>query len=70
MFIIVFLLNLALCFVIDLAVSYQELVMKAPVSIKHVLVKGQLISERKDQIILATGRGILADFWVPHEIDI
>ena len=23
----------------------------------------------KDQIILATGRGILADFWVPHEID-
>ena len=24
---------------------------------------------RKDQIILATGRGILADFWVPNEID-
>ena len=24
---------------------------------------------QKDQIILATGRGILADFWVPHEID-
>ena len=23
----------------------------------------------KDQIILATGRGILADFWVPHEIE-
>ena len=23
----------------------------------------------KDQIILATGRGILADFWVPHGID-
>ena len=24
---------------------------------------------QKDQIILATGSGILADFWVPHEID-
>ena len=23
----------------------------------------------KDQIILATGSGILADFWVPHEIE-
>ena len=26
-------------------------------------------NHQKDQIILATGRGILADFWVPHEID-
>ena len=24
---------------------------------------------QKDQIILATGRGILADFWVPHYIE-
>ena len=23
----------------------------------------------KDQIILATERGVLADFWVPHEIE-
>ena len=32
-------------------------------------LKGQFISERKDQIILAPGRGILADFWVSHEIE-
>ena len=24
---------------------------------------------RKDQIMLATGRGILADFWVPDDIE-
>ena len=29
---------------------------------------GQKI-DQKDQIILATGRGILADFGVPHEIE-
>ena len=32
-------------------------------------LKGQFISEWKDQIFLAPGREILADFWVPHEIE-
>ena len=27
------------------------------------------MSHQKDQIILTSGRGILADFWVPHEIE-
>ena len=39
----------------------------------EILGRGQIVSDRfclkKNQIILATGRGILADFWVPHEID-
>ena len=29
----------------------------------------KMAARPKDQIILATGRGILADFWVPHEIE-
>ena len=37
------------------------------VGIKHQ-VKGTF-RKLKDQIILATGQGILADFWVPHEIE-
>ena len=28
-----------------------------------------LVTWPKDQIILPTGRGILADFWVPHDIE-
>ena len=35
---------------------------------RHTISQGK---SKKDQIILATGRGILAaaDFWVPHEIE-
>ena len=38
----------------------------------HLRDQSQLKIDRnhqKDQIILAPGRGILADFWVPHEIE-
>ena len=34
-----------------------------------LVIGSLLISNQKDQIILATGRGILADFWVPHDIE-
>ena len=34
-----------------------------------VKVQQQENIHQKDQIILATERGILADFWVPHEIE-